>query len=139
MLTTENHKWFKEVGIKISFEHVDSWSKSLPFRTHHLWNSKSDLTLLIRPRDNLSRVYHNNIFQKFRLIFSSLFSCHKSKHLSVILKFINLWWLYRHLCTLVHLSVVCNCLKEQAWTYSASKVRAKLFNFVIQTWFVKSV
>ena len=27
--TTENHKWFKAVGIKISFEHVDSWAKLL--------------------------------------------------------------------------------------------------------------
>ena len=46
MLTTENHKWFKVVGIKISFEHVDSWAKSLLFRTHHLWNSTTELTLL---------------------------------------------------------------------------------------------
>jgi hypothetical protein len=27
---------FKLVDIKISFEHVDSWAKSLLFRTHHL-------------------------------------------------------------------------------------------------------
>ena len=45
MLTTENHKWFKVVGIKISFEHVDSWAKSLLFRTHHLWNSTTKLIL----------------------------------------------------------------------------------------------
>ena len=45
MLTTENHKWFKLVDIKISFEHVDSWAKSLLFRTHHLWNSTTELTL----------------------------------------------------------------------------------------------
>ena len=45
MLTTENHKWFKVVGIKISFEHDDSCAKSLLFRTHHLWNSTTELTL----------------------------------------------------------------------------------------------
>ena len=46
MLTTENHKWFKVLGIKISFEHVDSWAKSFLFRTHHLWNSTTELILL---------------------------------------------------------------------------------------------
>ena len=46
MLTTENHKWFKVVGIKISFEHVDSWAKSLLFRTHDLWNATTELILL---------------------------------------------------------------------------------------------
>ena len=45
MLTTENHKWFKVVSIKISFEDVDSWAKSLLFRTHHLWNATTELTL----------------------------------------------------------------------------------------------
>jgi hypothetical protein len=34
--TTEDHKWFKVVSIKISFEHVDFWAKTLLFRTHHL-------------------------------------------------------------------------------------------------------
>ena len=46
MLTTENHKWFKVVSIKISFEDVDSWAKSLLFRTHHLWNATTELTLI---------------------------------------------------------------------------------------------
>ena len=46
MLSTENHKWFKVVGIKISSEHVNFWAKSLLFRTHHLWNSTTDLILL---------------------------------------------------------------------------------------------
>ena len=45
--TTENHKWLKVVGIKFSFEHVDSWAKSLLFRTHHLWNSTTEL---IKPK-----------------------------------------------------------------------------------------
>ena len=36
LLSTENHKWFKVVGVKISFEHVDSLAKSSFFRTHHL-------------------------------------------------------------------------------------------------------
>ena len=53
MLTTENHKWFKVVSIKISFEDVDSWAKSLLFRTHHLWNATTELTLLLmRPHLN---------------------------------------------------------------------------------------
>ena len=30
----------------VSFEHVNSWAKSLHFRTHHLWNSTTELTLL---------------------------------------------------------------------------------------------
>ena len=29
----------------MSFEHVDSWAKILHFRTHHLWNSTTKLTL----------------------------------------------------------------------------------------------
>ena len=29
----------------ISFQHVDSWAKSLHFRTHHLQNSTTELTL----------------------------------------------------------------------------------------------
>ena len=48
--TTENHKCLKLVDIKISFEHVDSWAKSLLFRTHHLWNSTTELTLLSKTR-----------------------------------------------------------------------------------------
>ena len=44
--TTENHKWLKVVGIKISFEHVDSWAKSLHFRTHHLLNATTELILV---------------------------------------------------------------------------------------------
>jgi hypothetical protein len=36
LLTTEDHKWIKVVGIKISLEHVDFWAKILRFRTHHL-------------------------------------------------------------------------------------------------------
>ena len=36
LLTTKDHKWFKVVGIKISFEHVDFWAKTLLLRTHHL-------------------------------------------------------------------------------------------------------
>ena len=32
--TTENHKWFKAVGIKLSFEHVDSWAKILKSPTY---------------------------------------------------------------------------------------------------------
>ena len=47
LLSTENHKWFKVVGIKISFEHVDFWAKSLLFRTHHLWNSTTELILVL--------------------------------------------------------------------------------------------
>ena len=43
LLNTENHKWFKVVSIKISF---DSWAKSLLFRTHHLWNSTTKLILI---------------------------------------------------------------------------------------------
>ena len=31
------------VDIKISLEHIDSWAKSLLFRTHHLWNSTTEL------------------------------------------------------------------------------------------------
>ena len=46
MQTTKNHKWFKVVSIKISFEHIDSWAKSLLFRTHHLWNSTTELILV---------------------------------------------------------------------------------------------
>ena len=46
MLSTENLKWFKVVGMKISFEHVDFWVKSLLFRTHHLRNSTSKLILI---------------------------------------------------------------------------------------------
>ena len=53
MLTTENRKWFKVVGIKISFEHVDSWAKSLLFRTHHLWNSTTELMLYYRYAQSL--------------------------------------------------------------------------------------
>ena len=50
MLSTENHKWFKVVGIKISFEHVDFCAKSLLFRTHHLWNSTTELILMCTPQ-----------------------------------------------------------------------------------------
>ena len=46
MLTTENHKRFKVDGIKISFEHVDSWAKTLLFKTQHLWNSTTELILV---------------------------------------------------------------------------------------------
>ena len=49
MLSTENHEWFKVVGIKISFEHVDFWAKGLLFRTHHLWNCTTELILLKSP------------------------------------------------------------------------------------------
>ena len=45
MLSTENHKWFKVISIKISLQHVDFWAKSLLFRTHHLWNSRTELIL----------------------------------------------------------------------------------------------
>ena len=45
MQTTENHKWFKEVGIKISQEYVVSWAKSLLFRIHNLWNATTELIL----------------------------------------------------------------------------------------------
>ena len=44
--TTENHKWFKAVGTKIFFEHVDSWAKSLLFRAHHLRNATTELILV---------------------------------------------------------------------------------------------
>ena len=47
MLTTENHKWFKVVGIKFSFDHVDFWAKTLLLRTHCLWNSTTELILII--------------------------------------------------------------------------------------------
>ena len=51
IFATENHKWFKVVGIKISFEHVDFWAKSLLFRTRHLWNSTTELILVHKPVD----------------------------------------------------------------------------------------
>ena len=62
MLPTENHKWFKVVVMKISFEHVDFWAKSLLFRTHHLWNSTTELTLVHSrsPRLLVRWQKHNN-------------------------------------------------------------------------------
>ena len=59
MLSTENHKWFKVVGIKISFEHADFWAKSLLFRTHNFWNSTTELTLMKLP----TIFYRSNVFQ----------------------------------------------------------------------------
>ena len=34
---------------KRSFEYVDSWPKVLLFRTHHLWNSTTELILPLQP------------------------------------------------------------------------------------------
>ena len=44
-LTNHNslQNWFKTIFL----EHVDSWAKILLFRTHHLWNSTTDLILIV--------------------------------------------------------------------------------------------
>ena len=66
MLTTENHKWFKVVGTKISFEHVNSWAKILLFRTHHLWNSMLILNEFCRRLPQLSTLmtlFHSRFLQ----------------------------------------------------------------------------
>ena len=45
-------KWNNKKKIKValsrvkSFEHVDSWAKSLLLRTHYLWNSTTELILI---------------------------------------------------------------------------------------------
>ena len=51
---------------KISFEHVDSWAKILLFRTHHLWNSTTEL--ILRYIFNFHRTSrHSKLFMHTRL------------------------------------------------------------------------
>ena len=47
------------IGIKISFEHVDSLAKSLLFRTYHLWNSTTELILLhsVKSPEKISLIF----------------------------------------------------------------------------------
>ena len=44
-----NHNSLQDCLKTISVEHVDSWAKILRFRTHHLWNSTTELTLNYLP------------------------------------------------------------------------------------------
>ena len=37
-----NHNSLQDCFKTMSFEHVDSWAKILPFKTHHLWNPTTE-------------------------------------------------------------------------------------------------
>ena len=71
----------------VSFEHVDSWAKSLLFRTHHLWNSTTELTLSVEG----IKIVHNFRVSDRWYVKSSIKSLHKyietSKVILIVIHF----------------------------------------------------
>ena len=55
-----NHNSLQDCFKKKSFELVDSWAKILHFRTHHIYNSTTELTLMYALLNYLSRNQKNN-------------------------------------------------------------------------------
>ena len=67
--------------LKISLEYVDFWPKILFFRTHHLWNSSTELMYIFNSRTS---VWSNEIYTcTYQII--NLF-CHKNnpRHMTAI-------------------------------------------------------
>ena len=62
----------------VSFDYIDFWPKILLFKTHHLWNSTTELILIVSSQcswlyNSFRRIFVEDLWKIFRRIFSDNF------------------------------------------------------------------
>ena len=91
----------------VSFEYIDFWPKILLFRTHHLWNSTTELILSYIPRairhvNLLSRMSYLDTYililrankkQRMKNITKYGHNCKHRKHITITFQVVNFYWL----------------------------------------------